>query len=380
MTISANRPRNVVRHPAARERARQPGRAPAAEAPQRGTRIGKLLLRTPADAAAAPPRDYYLKGLISPGELSLWWGDGGAGKTFLLLYLAYMLALGRQVFGRRVKPVREYGDAEGFAYIAQPVNLFSDAEAIADLKAAICQHGAGLVFVDTLNRAIGEGSESGDSDMGRLRSTFDAIRYETGAHVAVVHHGGKDEARGPRGHSGLLFATDLVVKLVEGEAGNRTATVTRVKEGEAGAVFGYTIRKVQLGIDADGDPIETGIAEEAAAAAAPAGKGKPRLHPEAESLLRHITDAIAEGLGRNDRPKPGMPLVPTLPRDVMNLKLIQQDWLKLANRLSKGGTEMESLAKGESDRLWKMLNILENKHLIGFNRRVVWLPQAPATL
>jgi len=48
--------------------------------PERGTRFGKLLVRSVADAAAAPPRDYYLKGLISPGELSLWWGDGVAAR------------------------------------------------------------------------------------------------------------------------------------------------------------------------------------------------------------------------------------------------------------------------------------------------------------
>jgi hypothetical protein len=375
---------------------------PEQKPPERGKRIGKLLLRSVADAAAAPPRDYYLKGLISPGELSLWWGDGGAGKTFFLLYMAYMLSLGRQVFGRRVKPVRvlylglegeggieqriealrrEHGDAEGFAYVAQPVNLFSDEAAIADVKEAIRQHGAGIVFVDTLNRAIGEGSESGDSDMGRLRSTFDQIRYETSAHVAVVHHGGKDEARGPRGHSGLLFATDVTVKLAEGEMGSRSATVTRVKDGESGAVIGFKLRKIELGIDEDGDPIETAIAEETdtPAATAKPGKGSPKLHAEAVSLFQHITDAVAEGLGENARPEPGMPLVPTLSRDVMNKKLIHRGWLKVSTRLSRGGKETETLADRESDRLWGRLNALQNAGFLGFNRYAVWLAKAAAT-
>jgi hypothetical protein len=266
-------------------------------------------------------------------------------------------------------------NAEGFAYVAQPVNLFSDDDAIADLKDAIREHGAGLVVVDTLNRAIGEGSESADADMGRLRATFDEIRQDTRAHVAVIHHGGKDEARGPRGHSGLLFATDLTVKLTEGEAGDRTATVTRVKDGEAGAVIAYRLRKVVLGTDQDGDPIETCIAEEQDGPAQPAASRKrgPKLNDEAVSLLRHIESALAEGQGGPARPEPGMPLVPTLSRDVMSLKLIHRGWLKLSTKLSRDGKETESLAKGESDRLWGRLNTLEVNGFIGFNRRAVWL-------
>jgi hypothetical protein len=374
--------------------ARQKAKRPNGAAPQRGTRVGKLVVRSAADAAAAPARDYYLKGLISPGELSLWWGEGGCGKSFLLLYLAYMLALGRQVFGRRVKATRvlylglegetgieqridalrrEHGDADGFAYIAQPVNLFSDTEAINDLKQAIQQHRAGLVFVDTLNRAIGEGSESADADMGRLRDTFDEIRHETGSHVAVVHHGGKDESRGPRGHSGLLFSTDLVVHLTEGEAGARTATVTRVKDGQSGAAFGFKLQEVDLGIDDDGDPITTCIAVETdASAAAPTAK-PVRLHEEALSLLRHITDAIAMGQGRTDQPIAGMPPVPTISRRTLHSFLIQCGWLRLSDRLSKQGERLESVSDAEHGRLWKRLNALQIKGLAGFNRSDVWL-------
>jgi hypothetical protein len=369
-------------------------------APQRGTRVGKLVVRSAADAAAAPPRDYYLKGLISPGELSLWWGEGGCGKTFLLIYIAYLLALGRQIFSRRVKAVRvlylglegetgieqridalrrEYGDAEGFAYIAQPLNLFSDAEAVDDLKQAIRQHRAGLVFIDTLNRAIGEGSESADADMGRLRGTFDDIRHETGAHVVVVHHGGKDETRGPRGHSGLLFATDLVVHLAAGEMGVRTATVTRVKDGQSGAVFGFRLQVVELGIDGDGDPVTTCVAVETEATAVAPSAKPVRLHEEAASLLRHINDMLAEGQGRNDRPDPGMPIVPTLSRKVLHQALIRRGWLLLSDKLSKDGKRSESVPDAEWKRLYKRLTTLKLNGLVGFDSNNVWLAKAPET-
>jgi hypothetical protein len=372
--------------------------AAALPPPTRGRKCGELVIRSAADAAAAPHRDYIWKGLVSPGELSMWWGEGGSGKSFLLLYIAYMLALGRDVFGRRVKPVRvlycglegetgveqriqalcrEYGVAEGFAYIAQPLNLFSDANAVEDLKRAIREQQAGMLFVDTLNRAMGEGSESADADMGRLRGTFDEIRYETGAHVAVVHHGGKDDARGPRGHSGLLFATDLAVKIAADEAGLRTATVTRVKDGRSGAVLSFGLREVELGIDEDGDPITTCIVQEmnASAMLARSGKGGRKLGDEAVSLLRHINDAIAEGRGRVDQPEPGMALYPTISRQILTPYLVERGWLRLSERLSKNGERFECVPDGEHSRLWKRLNALRDAASVGFNRHDVWLAE-----
>ena len=69
---------------------------------------------TLADAASAPPRHYLLRGLIAPGELSLWWGPPKCGKSFLLLRLAYGLALGAGMWGRKAKPCRVlYVAAEG---------------------------------------------------------------------------------------------------------------------------------------------------------------------------------------------------------------------------------------------------------------------------
>ena len=52
--------------------------------------------------------------LISPAEISVWVGPPKCGKSFLLLYLAYMLSLGRSVFGCRVKATKVlYVAAEG---------------------------------------------------------------------------------------------------------------------------------------------------------------------------------------------------------------------------------------------------------------------------
>jgi hypothetical protein len=69
---------------------------------------------TVADALAAPARFYLFHGMIAPAEMSLWWGAPKCGKSFLLLRLAYGLALGEGMWGRVAKPCRVlYVAAEG---------------------------------------------------------------------------------------------------------------------------------------------------------------------------------------------------------------------------------------------------------------------------
>ena len=47
-----------------------------------------------ADLDTAPKRDYLLKGVLAPGEMSIWVGPPKCGKSFLLMFVAYKLALG----------------------------------------------------------------------------------------------------------------------------------------------------------------------------------------------------------------------------------------------------------------------------------------------
>src|SRR5689334_4037203 len=83
--------------------------------PPRGKPFGRLRVLTVMDARVAPPRHYLLPGLIAPGELSLWWGAPKCGKSFVMLRLAYGLALGIGMWGREPpRPCRVlYVAAEG---------------------------------------------------------------------------------------------------------------------------------------------------------------------------------------------------------------------------------------------------------------------------
>ena len=94
--------------------------------------------------------------------------------------------------------------------------------------------------------------------MGAFIANCDRLRSETGGHVAIIHHDGKDGTKGARGHSSLYGAVDTQVRISKSAAGN-IATVTKQKDDEDGAVFGFRLEKVILGEDEDGEPITSCI-------------------------------------------------------------------------------------------------------------------------
>ena len=132
--------------------------------------FGRLRVQTVSHALAAPARIYLLHGLMAPGELSVWWGKPKCGKTFLVLRLAYGLALGRGIWGRRArKRVRvlylaaegaggmrnriralhdHFGPAYHFHFVAQSIDLFDLNADIEALKTAVLELGIELIVVE----------------------------------------------------------------------------------------------------------------------------------------------------------------------------------------------------------------------------------------
>ncbi len=180
------------------------------------------------------------------------------------------------------------------------------------------------------------GDENQTRDMNVFVANCQRIQEETGAHVAVVHHGGWNGEHS-RGSIALPAAADIVVKVSGEQGGPKTALVEFAKDDESGYSLGFALAEVELPPDAKGRPRKTLIAEETEAPAQPpAGKGGPKLHAEAVSLLRHITDAINEGQGGLARPKPKMPLVQTIPKGTLIPYLVRNGWLQVSERVSAG--------------------------------------------
>jgi hypothetical protein len=218
---------------------------------------------------------------------------------------------------QRIEAFRRHYDPPDdlpFLLIAVPVNLLdpaADLEALIDaIKAAVATRPdleLLLIVIDTLSRALAGGNENAPDDMGAFIGNIDRLRQETAAHVAIVHHAGKDPTRGARGHSLLRAAVDTEVEVVKSELdGSTSATVTKQRDEETGSCFAFRLQVVELGYDEDGEAITSCAVEPLAT---PAETPKPRTKPKtlppevlrAVEFLREVL-AMPSNSQRIDRP------------------------------------------------------------------------------
>ncbi len=396
--------RNAPLLPAGVEEPARPAPNVEAKAPQEapldapGRVFGRLRLLSVADALSAPPRTYFLDGLLAAGEMSVWWGPPKSGKSFLMLRIAYGLALGRGMWGREAEamPVlycaaegesgvngriaalhATMGNAPAFHFIAQSVDLFDPNADLSSIIEAIRFTKAGLFVADTLARVMGSGDENKTPDMNAFVRNFDTIREQTGAHAAAVHHGGWEGAHA-RGSIALIGAADLVMKVSGSRETPHSALVEYNKDGPDGDLLGFKLDAFNLPPDAKGRPRTTCIAAETDTPAEPA-KAPGKGNEEAATLLRDIHNAIASGLGTMAQPVPEMPLVPSIQRSVLQAQLIQSGWIQVSNGVSNDGATTDTISHAEHSRLWKRLNHLKMRGEVGFNRDCLWLPKKGVT-
>jgi RecA/RadA recombinase len=221
-----------------------------------------------------PKREGLITGLLDCGSMSLVYGPSGCGKTFLVLDMTAHLALGWEWREREVKQgaviyiAAEGGlgleerltafrqqheiSAEGvpFYIIPEPIDLCrspNDTKLLLERIAVLPSNPPlALIVVDTLSRAMSGGNENSPDDMGAFVRHCDQLRMKTKASVMVIHHAGKDDSRGARGHSLLKAAADTEIEVAETATGLRTATVTKQRDYRGGDVFAFTLEPIEI--------------------------------------------------------------------------------------------------------------------------------------
>jgi hypothetical protein len=272
-----------------------------------------------ADSALSEPANQLIEGLLDEGGLSVNYGDSGSGKTFVTLDLGFHVGAGLDWNGKKVRRgLVVYVAAEGgkrikrriaalqkryrgdvapdplFALVRYPIDLrSSDADLnslLALVRTAEEKTGEKCVWliVDTLSRAMAGGDENSPVDMGRIVASADRFRAETGAHFTYVHHTGKDAARGARGHSLLLAATDTEIETTAG-----SFTLTKQRDGELGFQTGFKLVDLEIGKDIGGNCVKSAVVEWRAIQAS-AAKAKREPAPSQRLLMSVADDALAE--------------------------------------------------------------------------------------
>ena len=78
--------------------------------------------------------------------------------------------------------------------------------------------------------------------MGAFVKHIDKIRHHFKAHLCVIHHAGKDTAKGARGHSLLRAATDTELEILP-----QVIRIRKQRDMEAGHNISFWLEPVDIG-------------------------------------------------------------------------------------------------------------------------------------
>lgn len=249
---------------------------------------GKFPVVAAADMVATKPSDWLIKGILPKADLGALYGASGSGKSFVSLDMAMHIALGREWRGHRVKQglvvivtaegggsygkrIKAYCQHHEVDVTGLPLGIINaqpnilEAEDISELTASLRAMGqVSLLIIDTLAQVTPGANENTSEDMGRAIANAQLLRRTTGAMVLLIHHSGKDAARGARGWSGLKGALDVEIEVTRDEdLGSREIRLSKMKDEEDGLRFGFALDVVTVGMDEDGDEMRSCVAVEA---------------------------------------------------------------------------------------------------------------------
>lgn len=267
--------------------------------------------------------DYVIKNLLCRGDYAIAYGASGSYKSFWLADVGFHVAIGKTYYGL---PVRQGGvvilaleGQRGFLnrILAQrihcaaelrgrlslavwtlPVNFCKDMRDVDAVVAAIKREFREmplLIGIDTQARAMGGAEENGSEDMGSYINAVGHLKAATGAAVVSIHHPGKNTDRGPRGNSANYAAGDVVIEV--SRAANTAVSVARVikqKDGPEGWKLSFKLQPIELGRDAEGDPIISCVVVPTDAPPPTEKKKAVRLSPAQRIALQALERAIEE--------------------------------------------------------------------------------------
>jgi len=169
-----------------------------------------------------------------------------------------------------------------------------DKEDITELLRAIRAAGDfDFIVVDTFAQVTPGANENAAEDMGHALANVRALREASGAMPLLVHHAGKDASKGSRGWSGLKAAADVQLEVIRHDNGAREIHLEKIKDGEDGLRWGFSLEIVELGFDEDGDPITSCVIAEAELPR-PADPGDRKGLKRRGRIENHILELMAD--------------------------------------------------------------------------------------
>lgn len=334
----------------------------------------------------------FVEDLLRDNEFSVIYGESNCGKTFFMLDLAMHVALGRKWRDRhveqggvvyaalegghgtknRIVAFREHHGIEGkipLAVIPSNINFLdgkSDMPAFLEaIKMAKERMGSvRMIVVDTLARAISGGDENSSMDMGQLIINADKLREITNAHIAFVHHSGKDSLKGARGHSSLRAAVDTEIEISRPDTDSpSTIKVVKQREMEMIEDMAFTLSRVSLGVNQRGKEVTSCVVVQSEVVDV---KREERLTP----IQAWVFDAIVAAVDKYGVTK-------KVNKDMPPVLCVTYDELRVTME-ARGGkeffaTEKKTTAEQIKSSTYSARIALQRKGKIGMDAGYVWL-------
>jgi len=273
-----------------------------------------------SDIAKLAPTEWVLRYRIPKRGLTALYAPPKGGKTLIATELAMCAALGEAFFGEefrtplvvlyvaaeRPSDVRDRIEAACrkrgipmperlhlFAREKGPVQVLS-AKHLNALKALVASLKPDLIIFDTFAKMTLGLEENNSAAMGDAVEAFAEVVREAGQHCAgvIVHHAGKDLAKGLRGSTALLGAVDAVWK-VEPEGKSLKLSIEAINAGPIPEPCYFSISTVPL------DPVPGD--EEARNVVVLEATGWAAIAEGIDAdLVRIVTDAGRDGMTAAD--------------------------------------------------------------------------------
>ncbi len=335
-------------------------------------------------------KDWIMKGVVAPGEVSNFCGLPKSGKSGLVEDLCLHIVAGRDWRGYRSKKqggiiyfaleradlVERRWNVQARLYDLDPQSLpfhivsltidMMDKHCVdmfvATIREAEADDGGPIVMIviDTGSKAMaaGGGEENSAKDKNMMRANarrvMDAVE---GLHVCFVNHTGKDEAKRERGSNAGEGDDDVLIML-----NGATAVVEKRNDGPTGLLTPYSMKPVILGVDDDGDQVDIAIIDPDTTAPSKENHGnKVKLTPQQMLAMELLVNCV------NDV---GIPPPPSLklPKSVNRTVTLEQ-WRGYCVKGGLGGGDRASSRKAFT----RAVEHLRAFHKIGIDDQLCWI-------
>ena len=216
-----------------------------------------------------PPPKWLIREVLPEGDLAMMFGASGSGKTFFAMDMAMAIASG---YDWRDHPTEKgpvlWIAAEGAGSVRNralahakynqlhltdsELWIIGDTPSLSDVGhvRALGEHAhkikPRLIIVDTLAAASGGANENSGEDMSVVMAACRALHKISGGLVMLIHHSGKDRDKGSRGWSGIKAAMDTEIEVALEATGERIASITKQRDGEADVQYPFRLMPVPL--------------------------------------------------------------------------------------------------------------------------------------